>query len=229
MKSYTKIVLVVALALFLVLTACTRQASKSPVATTPTGEVNFPFNTQAAVSNFGTQTAIASTPGAGVAPTFTPQVVVSTLTPAAGDTGAVTSGESGGGQQATATTGSAATVATPAVARPTTYTLQKGEWPICIARRYGLDLNTFFAANGMNMNSRPATGTVLKIPATGDWNSSFGSRTLVKHPATYTVAGGDTVNTIACKYGDVTTEAILAVNGLASASDLKSGSTIKIP
>lgn len=236
MKPYTKIVLLVAIALFLTLTACTRQASKPPVSATATGEAPFPFTTAGGVEAFGTQTAIAATPGAGGAggvATNTPEVVVSTATAAAGQGGST---ESGGGQTspnqgstAPTATSAAAVVNTPAVTRPTTYSLQKGEWPICIARRYNLDIPSFFAANGLNMNSKPAAGTSLKIPASGSWNASYGARALKSHPTNYTVVAGDTVYTIACRYGDVTPEAILAVNGLASAGDLKSGTSIKIP
>ena len=50
----------------------------------------------------------------------------------------------------------------PTLDRPSTYTLQKGEWPICIARRYDVNLNDLFNLNGLNMESRPAMGAVLK-------------------------------------------------------------------
>jgi LysM repeat protein len=115
------------------------------------------------------------------------------------------------------------------VSRPTTYVLQKGEWPICIARRYNLDLSSFFANNGMNMNSKPAAGTTLRIPSSGTWSANYGARPLKQHPATYTVVAGDTIFTIACRYGDVAPEAILAVNNLSNASDVKAGMTLQIP
>jgi len=90
-------------------------------------------------------------------------------------------------------------------------------------------LSSFFAANGLNMNSKPAAGTTLKIPASGTWSASHGSRSLKSHPATYTVVSGDSVYSIACRYGDVTPEAILAVNGLGSAADVTTGMTLNIP
>lgn len=224
MKPYTKIVLLVAIALFLTLTACTRQASKQPVAlATSTGEAPFPFTTPGGVNSLGTQTAIAANPGAIGLLTGTPEVILATGTPAAG------AGESGGGQVATATPSAAQAVNTPVITAPDTYTLQKGEWPICIARRYGVDISALFTANGMNMNSKPSAGATLKIPSGSSWNSVYGARALKAHPTSYTVSAGETVYTIACKFGDVAPESIMAVNGLSSASDLQSGSTIQIP
>jgi LysM repeat protein len=218
MKNYSKIALLVALVLFLSLTACTLQASKPPAATkTPTGEAPFPVYTPGDVGSFGTQTAIAQTPAS------TPQVVISTETPEG------TSQES----QPTAVPQSQEAqpepINTPVVNRPTSYTLQKGEWPICIARRYNLDIGLLFAANGLNMNSKPAAGTSLRIPSSGSWSANYGARALKAHPTTYTVVAGDTLYTIACRYGDVTPDAILAVNGLSSAGDIKAGMSLKIP
>lgn len=239
MKAYTKIVLLVALALFLTMTACTRQASTAPVASpSPSGEAPFPFTTPGTagpgLENFATQTAVAGAPQAG-AETSTPEIVVAT---AVGETGQpepvdqTGQTEQGGGQAAPATnqasTESNSSINTPVVSRPETYTLQRGEWPICIARRYGVDIGALLNANGMSMNSKPGAGTSLRIPA-GEWSTSFGSRSLKSHPASYSVAAGDTVYTIACQFGDVTPEAILAVNSLASADDLNAGMTIQIP
>lgn len=228
MKSYNKIVLLVAIALFLTLTACTRQASKTTVSpATSTEEAPFPFTTPGGVANFGTQTAIALTPQSAVdLTTATPVVLVSTATPSAEEGGNT---ETGGGQTVEETPTAGPVIDTPVVARPATYSLQQGEWPLCIARRYGLDIDTFFQLNGFNMNSKPSAGTSVKLPASGGWNNSFGSPSLQKHPVNYTVVAGDTLYKIACRYGDVTPEAILAVNSLTSASAIKAGMTLQIP
>lgn len=242
MKAYMKIVLLVTLALLLALTACSRPASKPPVASpTVGGEVPFPVSTPGTpiAGSFATQTAIASIPGAAGA-TPTAQVIVATETSAPTGGGGQATPESGtggtdqgGGQTnpSSSTSGSTSetTINTPVVTVPTTYTLQKGEWPICIARRYNLDIPSFFSMNGMNMNSKPGAGTLLKIPTTGSWNPVYGNRALVKHPATYTVAAGDSVYSIACRYGDVAPESILAVNNLGSANDIKAGMALRIP
>jgi LysM repeat protein len=232
MKAHAKIVLLVALVLLLAVTACTRQATTKSSTTLPTatGEVPFPFTTPGggSVSDFGTQTAVAKTPQVVIA-TNTPEVATGEQ-PAAAPT-AEGQQEVGGGIAATQAPAPAqvAAVNTPVVERPGAYTLQKGEWPICIARRYDLDISTFFSMNGLNMDSKPGAGVSLKIPSSGTWSGNYGNRSLKAHPASYTVLGGDSVYSIACKYGDVTPEAILAVNGLGSAGDLKAGMTINIP
>lgn len=156
-------------------------------------------------------------------PTNTPEIVMATAAPTSTATEQVVSA------QPTATPTTAAAVSVPDIVRPTTYTLQKGEWPICIARRFNLDISSFFSQNGLTMNSKPGVGTVLKIPSTGTWSSNYGARALKTHPATYTVVSGDTVYTIACRYGDVSPEQILAANSLSSASDIKSGMKLNIP
>lgn len=225
MKAYMKIVLLVALALLLTLTACNRQASKTAVPSpTTNGELPFPVATAGTpiASEFATQTAVAGLP----LTTATPVVVVSTDTPAAPST----DGQGGESQVATATLDMSVPMAsTPVISRPATYTLQRGEWPLCVARRYNLDVANFLATNGMTMNSKPNEGAELKIPASGSWNQAYGSRALLKHPATYTVKANDTIYTIACSYGDVAPESILVVNNLQSASDVKAGMALKIP
>lgn len=115
----------------------------------------------------------------------------------------------------------------PTLTRPTSYTLQKGEFPYCIARRYNLDPAGLLAANGLTTASKPSIGFVLKIPATGSWTVS--DRTLKAHPAKYTIQSGDTVNSIACLYGDVSPEGIIAANGLTPPYYLTAGDVIQIP
>lgn len=237
MKVYMRVAVLVAIVLSLALTACNRSASVPPV-TTPTSsdQLPFPIGTGDPAANFATQTAIAGEQLPPALPTNTPEVLVATNTPTEGgaeqptDPSAPVATEdpnAGGGTGGDVPT--APLAPTPVVTRPETYTLQRGEWPLCIARRFDLDVTTFLSANGMNMNSQPAAGTTLRIPATGNWNPAFGSRALRQHPTTHTVAAGENVYNIACKYGDVTPEAILAVNGLSSATDLQVGATINIP
>lgn len=224
MKHYAKILILISLALFLALTGCSRSASRAPVTSpTSTGEAPFPYTTPDAMSAIMTQTAVAQAPVAE--PSATPEVVVVTEEPP--------QAEAGGGQEAPtsapATSPEKEAVSIPPITRPTTYSLQKGEWPICIARRFDLDISSFFAQNGLNMNSKPGVGTVLKIPGAGNWSSNYGNRALKSHPATYNVVSGDTVNSIACKYGDVSPEQILAANGLSNTSDIQAGMNLNIP
>jgi LysM repeat protein len=111
---------------------------------------------------------------------------------------------------------------------PEKYTLENGEFPYCIARRFDIDPDALLNANGLNRNSVVYPGTELKIPQdAGSFDE--GSRALRKHPTTYTVQAGDTVNTIACRYGDVDPRAILAKNGLSEDDKLTVGDTLEIP
>ncbi|HEY9075528.1 MAG TPA: LysM peptidoglycan-binding domain-containing protein [Anaerolineaceae bacterium] len=241
MKPKTYLIVAAFLILALLLPACERSVSKPPAAVpSPTPEVPFPVSTK--VTNLATQTAAAAK---GVTP------------PAAATKPAgVTDATATPGKPAVATTTPAAPQVQPTQAqqvqptkapepqqppkeepsgnepetRPATWTIQKGEHLYCIARRYDLDPASFFALNGMNANSQPPVGTVLKIPSTGTWSTArYGSRSLRAHPTTYSVRAGDTVYSVACLYGDVTPDAILKANGLSSPGDVKAGMTLNIP
>ena len=204
----------------LVLSACTRSAtSKSPTDATATSEIPFPvgtLDTSARVTEIVQQTQnAAATPS--VPTVQVPQVSTPVVIP-------TTAGLPTLVLQPTATN---VPVKVPTLSRPETYTIQFGEWPICIARRYNLDLNGLLEANNLSMTSSPEPGTVLNIPATGTWTS--GERALKAHPADYTVISGDTINSIACEFGDVDPLAIAAANGLSSPYTLSAGSVIDIP
>lgn len=115
--------------------------------------------------------------------------------------------------------------ATPGL--PRTYSLQSGEFPFCIARRFNVDVGELLRASGLNMNSRPPSGYTLTIPQTG--HTFDGNRALRQHPDTHTVSSGESIYSIACLYGDVSPEAIAAANGLKSPYKLSSGQTLQIP
>ena len=79
------------------------------------------------------------------------------------------------------------------------------------------------------MNSQAVSGVTVKIPQSGSWNSANGSRTLRGHPDTYVVQSGDTVNKIACYYGDVDPNGIIIANSLKSPYSLTAGQSLHIP
>jgi LysM repeat protein len=113
-------------------------------------------------------------------------------------------------------------------ARPASYTLQKGEWPWCIARRLNLNPDELLALNGLTNGQIFMPGLTLKIPQTG--NPFPGPRTLQTHPATFTVSSSDeTIYGVACKYGDVDPAAIAQANGISVSSALTVGQQLKIP
>lgn len=109
---------------------------------------------------------------------------------------------------------------------PEQYTLKKGEFPWCIARRFNIDPITLLNANGLS-GSQYDPGLVLKIPANpGKFD---GNPMLANHPTTYTVKSGDTFYSIACVYGDVWPEEIAAQNGMDLTDSLTAGTTLDIP
>lgn len=118
------------------------------------------------------------------------------------------------------------TIAVPTLTRPASYTLQEGEFPFCIARRFDLNPQDLLSLNNIGENQLVSPGTTLQIPQTGSWE---GSRVRNPHPTTHTVRAGETIHSIACHYGDVSPEAIIAVNQLQEPYTLTVGQTLEIP
>jgi LysM repeat protein len=118
-------------------------------------------------------------------------------------------------------------VVMPDLVVPTEYTLRKGEFPWCLARRFNIDPIALLNANGLGQNQILDPGTKLTIPQNaGEYE---GDRSRSAHPTTYTVKAGDTFFSIACLYGDVWPEEIAAQNGMEMTDKLTAGSTIDIP
>jgi LysM repeat protein len=121
----------------------------------------------------------------------------------------------------------AVTVPPPTPGVPATYTLQQGEFPYCIARRFNVNVGTLLSLNGLNSGSKPAAGFALKIPQDG---VPFGSsRALHNHPTTYNVITNDTIYSVACYYGDVDPMVIAQVNNLQPPYTLTPGQSLNIP
>ncbi len=129
--------------------------------------------------------------------------------------------------QPTATPVPPTAAALPTVRVPATYTIHKGEYPYCLARRFNIDPNTLLAVNGLGRGQYVFPGTVLTIPRNAP--PFPGNRAWHPHPDTYTVRYGDTIYSIACYYGDVSPEAIAAANGISVNASLRPGQTLRIP
>ncbi len=207
------------------------------------------------IADLGTQTAQAQTAAAGGATvavgtqgTPSTQIVVTSGTPAATDETQVATllpvTVIPGGSTFTPTTQSSGTVVVPTISGttisvpttsgtvgpvPSSYTLQKGEWPYCIARRYNLNPQELLTLNNLtNAQSYSLMpGLVLSLPQTGDPFPA--DRALRTHPGTYTVASGDTLNSIACYYGDLTPQQIATANNLSATATLTTGQSLTIP
>ena len=119
------------------------------------------------------------------------------------------------------------TIMVPTVTRPAEYTLREGEFPFCIARRFNLDPAALLSLNNLGPNDLLEPGTILQIPQTGSWEGD--GRVRNPHPTTHTVLAGETIYSIACFYGDVSPEAIVAVNQLEEPFELTTGQTLDIP
>jgi LysM repeat protein len=241
MRKKFHLILFVILTMGLLLAACERPASVASVTTPTSGEIPFPVATQPEIIKdilSATQTAaVASGTLAvgGEGATSTPAFSFVTPT-SAGATSAVinlVTSTSDVINLATSTPAATLTPTTPSYPTPTPgipakYTLKKGEYLFCIARRFDVDPADLMSANGYNMytaeNLQP--GTVLVIPQ----NSNYpGERSRKTHPAYYTVGAGDTVYTIACNFGDADPNTIMAANGLTKESVLTVGQVLYIP
>jgi LysM repeat protein len=110
---------------------------------------------------------------------------------------------------------------------PDSYTLEKGEFPYCIARRFNVNPGELLSKNGLTGSSMTYAGMKLILPQTG--HNFPDGRELHSHPADYTVRSGDSIFSIACYYGDVDPLVIADVNGLNEPYSLSAGQVLQIP
>lgn len=209
-----------ALAATMLLAGCFRSAGTAVLAT-PTQEGNTTIPTGISlVQAWGTSTAIAQQTAAAqglVSPTPSETPNAQTLVP--GATVAVTT---------PVPSTPVVNVPTLTPGHPAQYTLQKGEFPYCIARRFNVDPTALLAANGLTLASAQdlQPGLLLNIPS----GPAFpGGRSLNVHPATYTVQVNDTIYRIACHFGDVDPSQIAAANNISVTIPLTTGTVLNIP
>ena len=120
-----------------------------------------------------------------------------------------------------------ATVLPPATSVPVTpvpgtfdYTVEWGDTLYSIARRYGTTVEAIVALNGLQDASYISVGQVLKISGTPSSAPPTGNE--------YTVQAGDTLYSIAVRYG-TTVEAIQSANGIVNSSLIRIGQKLIIP
>jgi LysM repeat protein len=229
------LIIVSTLVLVMIITsACNQAYSQAPAATfTPVPQNLFasavPTN-MSDVQAFATGTALAqltTMPGLAT-PTspagITPQAATATATPLV-----VTNPTSTTTLAVAQTQQSGPTATTiPPGSKPTTYTLQNGEYPYCIARRFNVDPDELLSINGLTDSQTLYAGKVLTIPQTG--NPFPGSRMWHNHPDTYTVDfSSETIYGIACYYGDLDPALIAQANGLSVNAALTAGQKLTIP
>ena len=230
-----------------IISACTRPYSNVELETAVPEETSLfvePFptsdNPMAMVENLSTGTALAETAAALTAGTPLATEVVTETTPDSNATATATL-DTSVIPSATSTLGNVAPSATqPAapspsgntsgnISRPGSYTLQKGEFPYCIARRFNLDPAELLSLNSLANGDIYYPNLTLTIPQSG--KPFPGTRALRSHPDTYTVADASlTVSAVACVYGDVDPASIVSANsGVTLTSPLTAGQTLTIP
>ncbi len=119
---------------------------------------------------------------------------------------------------------------TSVVGRPPSYTLQKGEFPYCIARRFNIDPGELLALNNLTIaqaqNLQP--GLTLSIPQSGAVFPPPRARNT--HPASYTVPQNTTVYGVACYFGDVDPAKIMSKNtNVTDPNNIVAGTVLQIP
>ena len=195
----------------LLFSACTMSASTPPPIT--------PTTNLSEIARQATETAIAKTPKAG-----------DTQVP---DETQVTDGD--------ITPSVAAPTSTPApnvpketsapdpvsYAVPDSYSLHKGEFVFCLARRFNILPADIMTLNGYESGDILYPGEIVQIPSNS--RAYSGERALQYHPTTYSVIPGDTIYSISCLFGNVDPRAIAATNDLDVDQALTSGTVLQIP
>jgi len=220
-----------------ILSACDQPYSQPPSVTNTPIDTNSLFATplvqptnMSDVQSFATGTALAlqtGTPLVNVTTaTLDPNGQNSTVTPTsiiALPTNAVTTPTA---TLAVAATNQVSNTSVPVGSRPSTYTLQDGEFVYCLARRFDVDPDQMLSLNGLVDGQTIYPGTVLKIPQSGSFP---GARALRNHPTTYTASSGETIYGVACTFGDIDPSVIASANGLSVGAALSAGQQLNIP
>lgn len=103
----------------------------------------------------------------------------------------------------------------------TTYTIRAGDTLSGIAARFGISWQELAQANGLSENDILSVGSTLLLPQARSTAGGASART-------HTIANGDTIITIAQRYG-VDWRELLRINGLRETSLLRVGQTIRLP
>ncbi len=106
-----------------------------------------------------------------------------------------------------------------------TYTVQKGDILATIARKYGVTVAALQQANNLSNPNKIIVGQKLTIPAGGSAAPAAASSGQTRN---YTVQRGDTMSTIAVKFG-VTVAALQQANGITNPDKITVGQVLKIP
>ncbi|WP_165065045.1 muramidase family protein [Marisediminicola senii] len=143
------------------------------------------------------------------------------------------------GQKLTLSSGAAAPTAAAPAPTPapsaSRYTIVAGDTVARIAAKFGVPTAAVLSANGLSSSSIIYPGGTLAIPSSTApavaSQAPIAARPAPSTPAaggSHTIASGETIASIASKYG-VTIQAILSANGLSWSSIIYGGRTLVIP
>ena len=197
----------------LMFSACTMSASTPPPVT--------PTTNLSEIARQATETAIAKTPKTGE--TAVPEATQEG-DPGIDPTGSVMGEPSSTPAPSVEETSEIESVTYPV---PDSYTIHKGEFVYCLARRFDINPVDIINYNGLESGAILYPGNTIQIPSNS--RPYLGDRALAYHPASYTVIPGDTLYSISCLFGDVDPRAIAAANDLDIDQALTSGTVLQIP
>ncbi len=116
----------------------------------------------------------------------------------------------------------------------TKYTIRSGDTVGAIAARFGVSTQTLLSANGLGWSSIIYPGQTVTIPgasAVADATPAVAVSVtvpVVAQSTTYTIHAGDTIGSIAAKYG-LSAQALASANGITLASVIYAGHTLSVP
>jgi len=110
---------------------------------------------------------------------------------------------------------------------PEVYTLHKGEFPWCLARRFNINPHQIMKINGFYSGQIFHPGQPVWLPQSP--RPFPGNRALRTHTAFYTVRHRDTIYSIACYFGDIDPIAIAELNGIPAPYRLVVGQVLAMP
>ena len=117
--------------------------------------------------------------------------------------------------------------ATTVLAEPTVHQVQPGDTLFSLARRYNVTVDAIVRANGLDDPSAIYVGQTLVIP-TASVGSQRPETTTPATPATYTVRPGDTLFSIALRFG-TTPQALAGANNLSNPALIYAGQKLILP